>query len=106
MHFGIKGFMVAGCSLPLAPPVENENRTGNIAIINTKVIAFTLKLFGLDFWSTGYITWGNSQGRIFLTDNSKGSFPEEEKMIFKSFNPFTEKAMKAELMIIPIGPAL
>ena len=33
-------------------------------------------------------------------------FPEEEKMNFKTFNPFIGKTMKAKLMIIPIGFAL
>jgi hypothetical protein len=54
----------------------------------------------------GYITWCNSQRSILLTDHSKGSFPKEEKMTSKIFNPFIGKTMKAKLIIILIGLAL
>jgi hypothetical protein len=44
----------------------------------------------------------NSVGKLIIPCR----FPEEEKMIFKIFNPFTGKTMKAKLMIIRIGLAL
>jgi hypothetical protein len=44
----------------------------------------------------------NSVGKLIIPCR----FPKEEKMIFKIFNPFTGKTMKAKLMIIRIGLAL
>ncbi|OGQ01616.1 MAG: hypothetical protein A2Z51_00390 [Deltaproteobacteria bacterium RBG_19FT_COMBO_52_11] len=44
----------------------------------------------------------NSLGKLIIPCR----FPKEEKMIFKIFNPFTGKTMKAKPMIIRIGLAL
>ena len=61
MNFFKKGFRLAGRSLSLTLPVENEVRVRNITIVNTKVAALILKLFGLDPSSIGNVTRGNSE---------------------------------------------